>query len=172
LIEHFEFDEEDAKVSNVKVFQSLQTHPTWSIFFCTFNNGRIHNASELEVGQAKFFQAHVTWKDPKFDSEHQKYEVKHMFKVFQKGNFLRDLQKQWPLGMFQQYIEIAECLKRRQFDPRRYTSGMHCGTLLPDGRFVFLLVKENEDLRTLIDRCMKARACIDCRPFSRKMSRD
>jgi hypothetical protein len=49
----------------------------------------------------------------------------------------------------------------------KYICNVHSGTLLEGGRFAFLLTREIEDLRTLIDRLMMTSASFNHGPYSK-----
>lgn len=44
---------------------------------------------------------------------------------------------------------------------------MHCGTLLRNGRFAFLMTKKHADLRSLIEHYMRLRSSEGYGPFSK-----
>jgi hypothetical protein len=115
--------------------------------------------AELEVGekfaeggQAELFHVHVTWANPKFIENDFKDGVEFVLKVFKKGTLLRHLQSQWPLGYLEWWAKDAKQIALRQPSPFRFHCDVLYGTLLKDGRFAFLMVKEQEDLCNVIDR--------------------
>ena len=95
--------------------------------------------------------------------------VQPVLKVFKKGTFLRHLKSQLPQGLLQ--FCAAERKNWRSPTPKvfpRYQCEVYCGTLLEDGRFAFLMVKEHFDLRSLIGREMKSKGGEGGGPFSKE----
>ncbi|KAG0616332.1 hypothetical protein M758_5G106200 [Ceratodon purpureus] len=68
----------------------------------------------------------------------------HIYKVFKKGFYLRDLQKLWPKPMARGYSTLYTCPIRK-------------GTLLEDGRFALLMPRYWGDLRKLLDLRLQRR---------------
>lgn len=169
--------DEVAELSNVEVFKALQKHPTWGTFFLTFNgNGRGSDRGELvmgqkfaEGGQAEIYEAEVKWDEPKMREWREEHPCEYVLKVFKKGTFLRHLQQQWPYGMLQFDAERLQLGLLGKPPPLMNTCDIICGTLLEDGRFAFLMVREHVDLRSLIDR-NKWRVGEDCGPVSRDLA--
>ncbi|KAG0554618.1 hypothetical protein KC19_12G105400 [Ceratodon purpureus] len=171
--------EEEAaiKLENKETFKTLEMHPEWGeFFFTTFNRDSEvwESMGSLELGekfaegaQAELFHAHVHWSDPEMNQEDDEDGTKWVVKVFKKGTLVRHLQQQWPEGLFQYTTKDFENTKLGKPPQVRYHSEVHCATLLEDGRFAFLMVKEDEDLRTLIDRKMKE-SDHGCGPFSKE----
>ncbi|KAG0627619.1 hypothetical protein M758_2G215900 [Ceratodon purpureus] len=173
-------DEEDVKADNMEVFLALQSDPTYRCFFHTFNDvTRVRKSSgSLEIGhkfaeggQAELFHANVTWSHPKGNELDREDGREYVLKVFKKGTRLRHLQSQWPHGMLKYRMEeVANwLLPTRKTWPRFYCE-VHCGTLLGDGRFAFLMKKEHLDLRRLIDDKMKLISTNNCGPFSKEVA--
>jgi serine/threonine protein kinase len=96
----------------------------------------------------------------------RKQGTKYVLKVFKKGTFLRHLQYQWPQGMLQFYAEKFETRDSGtvKFGPR-YICDVVRATLLRDGQFAFLMVREKGDLRSVIDNIMLRKAGQDSGPF-------
>lgn len=107
-----------------------------------------------EGGQAELFRAHVTWKDPKKNEECLEEGREFVLKVFKKGTLLHYLQSQWPHGLLQFKAEEVERRRLNLPPPTLQFCDVLCGTMLKGGRFAFLMGKEQEDLRSLIDRTM------------------
>ncbi|KAG0586028.1 hypothetical protein KC19_2G057800 [Ceratodon purpureus] len=168
----FDSDDDGAvEEDNRKVFRELQSHPTWHRFFRTFGYklgvpvpGRpgyfrgssgelvVEEKAFAEGGQAELFHARVNWGDSKYNEWQQKEGREWVVKVFKKGTSLRQLQVQWPHGYLQ---FIGETYSTRNFaEFIRYHCLVMSGVLLEDGRFAFLLVREHEDLRCLIEKRM------------------
>ena len=162
--------EEEAEVSNVKELEELQRHPVWGTFFHKFNHC---NGCTLEVGekfaegaQGELFHCHVKWGNSKMNEEDLKKGTKWALKVFKKGTFLHDLKSQLSQGLLQ--FHAAEMKNWRSPTPKvlpRYQCTVFRGTLLEDGRFAFLMVKEHFDLRSLIERNMKSKGGESGGPF-------
>jgi hypothetical protein len=91
---------------------------------------------------------------------------KWVLKVFKKITLSRQLQSQWPHGYLQFYVENVERSRLGKLGVMRYFCNVFCGTLLKDGRFAFLMLREEEDLRSLIDGIMELKINQDCRPFA------
>ncbi|KAG0625437.1 hypothetical protein M758_2G055200 [Ceratodon purpureus] len=175
LFKYF-YDQEKAdyrkeKEDNRKVFRELQSHPTWGYFFKTFGYdlgvpapgmpGYVRGSSgELvlgdkfaEGGQAELFHAHISWRDPKINEGDLEKGREWVVKVFKKGTSLRQLREQWPHG----YLQYRGERYSTPNNPKsiRYHCAVECGVLLEDGRFAFLMIRENGDLRCLIERMLK-----------------
>jgi hypothetical protein len=165
-----DLDEElAAEIDNIAVFKSLQLHPTWGHFFRTFGYdfGIWGSSGELEVGekfaeggQAELFHAHITWANPKEKEIDLEYGTEWALKVFKKGTLLRHLQSQWPEGYLKWWVNKSEGY--------RHNCDIMYGTLLKDGRFGFLMVKEDKDLRTVIDKKMEANVGKSHGPFQKE----
>ena len=164
-------DEDEAarvKADNEQVFQTLLHHPTWGKFFVSFGEGtgRSLKVGEkfAEGGQAELFLAHVTLSDP----NKNELGIEYVLKVLKPGVLLRHLQEHLPQNVLEYDAERLEQYKLgKHVGVRRYCEVFR-GTLLEDGRIAFLLKKETDDLRTLIDRnmaCRIAHGCADCGPF-------
>jgi serine/threonine protein kinase len=80
--------------------------------------------------------------------------ISPLMKVFKKGILLRYLQSQWPHGFLQFKAEEVERRRLNLPPPTLHFCDVLCRTMLKDGRFAFLMGKEQEDLRSLIDRTM------------------
>ncbi|KAG0625372.1 hypothetical protein M758_2G049600 [Ceratodon purpureus] len=174
----FDEDEEFVKTNNLAVFKALQSHPTWGGFFCTFGYDTEYWSSSGELvmgekfaegGQAELFHVKIIWTNPKDIENYLKEDIEWVLKVFKKGTSLQLLQAQWPHGLFQDWKAWLERAKIKNAPMLRYTSEVHFGTLLKDGRFAFVLRRETEDLRTRIDYLMKKRASHSHGPFSKKV---
>ena len=165
--------EEEAEVSNVKEFEELQRHPVWGDFFYKFNQG---DGSTLEVGekfaeggQAELFHCHIKWANPILNEDDLEKGTEWVLKVFKKGTFLRHLKSQLPQGFLQFFA--ADRKNWRSPTPKvlpRYYCEVYPGTLLEDGRFAFLMVKEHFDLRSLIECNMESKGGEGGGPFSKK----
>ncbi|KAG0586750.1 hypothetical protein KC19_2G114200 [Ceratodon purpureus] len=159
------------KADNRKVFRELQSHPTWGEFFTTFGYhlgtpypGRpgyvIGSMGELvmgekpfaEGGQAELFHARVIWWNSEYNERDVKDGIEWVVKVFKKGTCLRQLQVQWPHG----YLQFKGEWYSTPNNPQsiRYICQVMNGILLKDGRFAFLMIREEEDLRCHIERRM------------------
>jgi hypothetical protein len=108
-----------------------------------------------EGGQAELLHAHVTWAYPKENETDLEAGIEWVLKVFKKGTLLRCLQLQWPEGYLKVRVERLACARLGKPVLHRYNCELLYGTLLEDGRFGFLMVKEDKDLRNLIDRKME-----------------
>ncbi|KAG0598886.1 hypothetical protein M758_12G109000 [Ceratodon purpureus] len=170
-------EEADIKLKNKESFKTLEKHPEWGgLFFKTFGDHSevMESAGSLEVGekfaegaQAELFHARVLWRNPESNEWDEEKGVKWVVKVFKKGTLVRHLQQQWPKGLLKYRTEDFENTKLGKPLGNRHHSDVYCATLLEDGRFAFLMVKEDEDLRTLIDRKMKE-SDHGCGPFSKE----
>lgn len=163
-------EDEEAEASNLEVFKDLRSHPKWGNFFITFGEGGgigelVMGQKFAEGGQAELYDAHIQWYHPTVQVE-SLLHVKWALKVFKKGISLRQLQVQWPRGMLLHYAEKEEWQARGNPPRARNYSGVSNGTLLEDGRFAFLIEKEDEDLRHQIDRFMLTTRKNHC-PFSK-----
>jgi serine/threonine protein kinase len=170
-------DEGAAEIENREVFKSLQQHRTWGGFFRTFGYdlGVWKSSGELEMGekfaeggQAELFHAHITWAHPKYNEKDLEDGTEWVIKVFKKGTLLRHLQSQWPQGYLEWWAKNLECQKLGIPGERRHQCCVAYGTLLEDGRFGFLMVKEDEDLRSVIDRNMITNVGKSHGPFEKK----
>ena len=150
-------EEEEAVIaSNLELFRTLERDPQWSGFFWG-----LENFVSLEVGekfaegaQAELFHASVTWKDAELNEEAKREGVEWALKVFKKGTSLHQLQSQWPQGMFLVNAERVQLGNLGKPGHIQVTCDIKCGILLEDGRFAFLMQKEHEDLRSVIDNEM------------------
>ncbi|KAG0598778.1 hypothetical protein M758_12G099900 [Ceratodon purpureus] len=170
--------EEEAaiKLENKELFKTLKMHPEWGHFFRTFgDHSEVWKSwGSLEVGekfaegaQAELFHAHVQWSDPEMNQEDEEMGYEWVVKVFKKGTLLRHLQQQLPEGLLQYRTKDFENLKLGKPFGNRHYCEVDCATLLEDGRFAFLMRKEDEDLRTLIDRKIME-SDHGCGPFSKE----
>ncbi|KAG0603170.1 hypothetical protein M758_10G071300 [Ceratodon purpureus] len=168
----------EAEESNKQEFMQLQRHPTWGTFFSTFygEDENLYDSGELVVGekfaeggQAELFHAKVTWWDPKDNEEDERDGTEYVVKVFKKGTFLRDLKSQLPNGLLQKHVEDMEIYRSPtpKLRPRFFCRVLR-GILLKNGRFAFLMEKDDFDLRSLIERKMELRIDGDCGPFSKE----
>ena len=172
--------DEDVAADNMAAFEELQRHPSWCHFFKTFGYDTevCYSAGTMEVGekfaeggQAELFPVHITWADPKQYEIAVEEGAEWVLKVFKKGTLLRDLQKQWPHGYLHWWAQDLERLKRGEPPPDNFNSQVACGTLLRDGRFGFLMVKEEKDLRSLID-CNMLEVGHGCGPFPKEKAEE
>jgi hypothetical protein len=173
-----DLDEDRAvEMDNREVFKSLQGHPSWGRFFKTFGSdlGERDSSGELEVGekfaeggQAELFHAHITWADPEMIQWDIEDGTEWVIKVFKKGTLLRHLQSQWPEGYLQWCAKNLESTQLGFPAEDRHYCDVTYGTLLEDGRFGFLMVKEDEDLRSVIDRNMKTNVGKSHGPFEKE----
>jgi hypothetical protein len=171
--EEGEAEEEVAEVSNARVFKDLQAHPSWGPFF-----GREDEFAEFVVGkkfaagaQAELYHVQLTGGDPEWDESNQKWGIEWVLKVFRKGTFLRDLQLQVPSGYLDHRAQFC-CAQLWNSDmstwgPRFQSAVVH-GILLEDGRFAFLMGKEDFDLWYVIECNMKQRSSKGKGPFSKE----
>jgi hypothetical protein len=173
-------DDGAVEIENKEVFKSLQGHSTWGGFFKTFGYdlGEWESSGELKVGekfaeggQAELFHAHITWANPLTIQWDIEYGIEWVIKVFKKGTLLRHLQSQWPQGYLHAWAKNYEDIKLGLPKVKRYFCQVMYGTLLEDGRFGFLMTKEDEDLRSVIDRKMIKNVGKSHGPF-RKDSQD
>jgi serine/threonine protein kinase len=158
-------EEEVTEVSNARVLKELQAHPSWGDFFI-----REDDFAEFVVGkkfaagaQAELYHVQVTGGNPEWNEENQGKEW--VLKVFRKGTFLRDLQLQVPRGFLDHRAQL-----RNMDDPflPRFGSSVVHGILLKDGKFSFLMVKEDFDLHYVIECNMKKKSSKDRGPFSKE----
>jgi serine/threonine protein kinase len=167
-----EDDEEAVRADNIQVFKALQLHPTWGTFFATFGHdfGIRGSSSELvmgekfaEGGQVELYEAQVKWWHPQDNECDLKKDIEYVLKVFKQGTLLRHLQSQLPQGLLQDHVENVELSKVWEGQlgdfiiPTRHSCEIFCGILLKDGRFAFLMKKEDGDLRSYIDCSIKLR---------------
>jgi serine/threonine protein kinase len=111
----------------------------------------------------------ITWKNAKLNEWDKKHGCEWVLKVFKKGTWLRQLKSQWPQGMLQHKVEELENWESPT--PKRirmYICNVYLGTLLWDGRFAFVMVKESIDLRSLIDGIMARTVGERGTPFSKE----
>ncbi|KAG0554775.1 hypothetical protein KC19_12G117800 [Ceratodon purpureus] len=171
--------EEEAaiKLQNEELFKTLERHPEWGTFFKTFGDSSEvwESVGLLEVGekfaegaQAELFHARIQWWSPRMIQWDREYGTKWVVKVFKKGTLVQHLQQQWPNGLFKMEAERVERTMLGKPLRGRHYCQVYCATLLEDGRFAFVMVKEDEDLRTLIDRKMLERGR-DCGPFQKEV---
>ena len=176
-----EFDSDDevlAETDNLDVFKRLQMHPRWGTFFVTFGDGEddfgelVVGEKFAEGGQAELYEAHVRWKNPILYEFAQKQGTKYVLKVFKKGTFLRHLQSQWPQGMLQFHAEKFETRDSGtvKFGPRYFCDVVRA-TLLRDGKFAFLMVREKGDLWSVIDNIILHKVRQDSGPFAKGVVR-
>ncbi|KAG0598757.1 hypothetical protein M758_12G098600 [Ceratodon purpureus] len=168
-------EEEEAaiKLDNEEVFMTLEMHPEWGEFLWG-----LHVFASLELGekfaegaQAELFHAHVQWRNPKSNERDQEDGIEWVVKVFKKGSLVRHLQQQWPHGLLQIKLKNLKRFKIGKTLENRHYCDVFCATLLEDGRFAFLMVREDEDLRTLIDCKMSESHCMSG-PFSKEVAEE
>ena len=173
-------EEDLAAASNVEEFKALQRDPASGGFFQTFGYefegsgyGRmgklVMGKKFAEGGQAELYEAYVKWWYPEGNEEDLREGQEYVLKVFKKGTFLKQLKSQLPKGLLKVHNEGMELKKSPTYKPGpRYVSQVHRGILLRDGRFAFLMVKDDLDLRNLIEHNMKLRTSEDLGPFSKE----
>jgi serine/threonine protein kinase len=169
-------EQEDlAAESNVEEFKALQRDPTLGGFFTTFygiddDDGELVMGKKFaEGGQAELYEAHVKRSYPQNTEEDLRDGCEYVLKVFKKGTFLKHLKSQLPQGLLKVHSEDQKNIMSPTYKlGPRYCSRVHCGTLLRDGRFAFLMVKDDLDLRHLIEHNMKLRTSEDLGPFSKE----
>lgn len=168
--------EEEVAAENEKEFRNSQRHPVWGAFFQTFGYslGVYESLGELVVGekfaqgaQAELFLTQIKWRDPRCNDG-----IEYVLKVFNKGTLLRDFVSKWPPGMLHFHAEIERCLKLGLPLPARFRCDVVCVVLLEDGRFAFLMEREEEDLRSLIDRHVVAQGGNGSGPFSKEKAEE
>ena len=83
-----------AEIENVEVFRTLQLHPSWGSFFCTFGDGGMNDEGELVIGekfagggQAELVAAPIQWRDPELNAFHLNLGAEWVAKVFKKEHF-------------------------------------------------------------------------------------
>jgi serine/threonine protein kinase len=164
-----DFDDEEYywQVQNGEIFETLQRDSIWGGFFMRFGDNELEIGEKFaEGGQAELFYAQVNWHG---QFHHEVHEFEYVVKVFKKGTLLRHLQSQFPNGMLQYSAERIDCMKTGttlEWEKPKYVSNIFCGTLLSDGRYAFVMEKEDEDLRQCIDRSTVQ----DCGPFSKEIA--
>ena len=107
--------------------------------------------------------------DPESNEEDLEKGFEWVLKVFKKGTLLRHLKSQLPHGLLQAHA--AHRKNSRSLIPKalpQYCCIVWCGTLLEDGRFAILMVKEHFDLCSLIVRNMKSKGGEGGGPFSKQ----
>jgi len=123
--------------TNMEVFQRLQKK--YGVFFqLEPTHGYSLNGKIAEGAQAEIF------------SFIEPLGTLGVLKVFKKDFSLRDLEKQWPLGMLQN-----KHLKTSGVHFLFYACPILGATLLKDGRFAFWMPQYSGDLRKLIDQKMQ-----------------
>ena len=149
-------EEEAVRASNLELFRTLQRDPQWSNFFWGLEDFAVLEVGEkfAEGAQAELFHASVTWKDAEDNEQQDREGIECAVKVFKKGTLLHQLQSQWPQGMLLWHAEELQRRKLGKPPPIQVTCDVQCGILLEDGRFAFLMQKEQEDLRSVIDKKM------------------
>ena len=126
--------------TDMEVFQRLQKK-YGGFFQLERTLGICWNGKIAEGGQAEIFSIAGT-------GRHALMAV--VLKVFKEGSLLRDLEKQWPLGMLQ-----SERLKKYGLHYLSNTCPIMGAYLLNDGRFAFHMLQCWGDLRKLIDLKMQ-----------------
>jgi hypothetical protein len=160
---------EQVEIDNRKLFMTLQSHPTWGDFFTIFGEDELAMGEKFaEGGQAELYEARVIWGNQFRREDMLKYgwESEWALKVFKKGIGLRDLQLQWPREFLECYAER----KKPEWKKPRHVCNILCGTLLKDGRFSFLIQREQEDLRTVIERNMNLKTDLNHGPFPKEVA--
>jgi serine/threonine protein kinase len=155
-------EQEDlAAESNLEEFKALHMDPVSGGFFQTigyeFEGSPYKRVGELVMGKKFAEGAQAELYDVQFKWWHsEKDEHEYVLKVFKKGTFLKHLKSQLPQGLLKIHNERMEMIKSPTYIPApRCYSTVHRATLLRDGRFAFLMEKEDLDLRSLIERNMK-----------------
>lgn len=153
----FDPDDEIAEGSNMELFQKLRRHPKWGGFFkiygqCEGSAGKMVVGQKIAEGaQAEIYEAQIVWNGGKPPPGVVQQEAEWVLKVFKKECHLQQLQAQWPQGMLQQSVKTIDRSKLGLQQPLRFTCDVHSATLLKDGRFAFVMVREEKDLRSMID---------------------
>ena len=172
--------DEDVAADNLAAFEELQRHPSWCHFFRTFgydtkvwcSSGTMEVGEKFaEGGQAELFPVHITWANPKQNEDDVEEGTEWVLKVFKKGTLLRDLQKQWPHGYLHWWAQDRERFKRGEPPRRNFKGQVLYGTLLRDGRFGFVMVREEKDLQSLID-CNMLEVGHGCGPFPKEKAEE
>jgi hypothetical protein len=173
-------EEDLAAESNVEEFKALQRDPASGSFFETIGyelegspNKRlgelVMGKKFAEGGQAELYDVQFKWWNAEDNENDLRLGREYVLKVFKKGTFLKDLKSQLPQGLLKVHNEDMEIIKSPIYKPvPRYFSKVHRGILLKDGRFAFLMEKEDLDLRNLIERNMKLKTSEDLGPFSKE----
>jgi hypothetical protein len=162
-------EDEQVEMDNRKLFMTLQSHPSWGGFFTIFGEDELAMGEKFaEGGQAELYEARVIWGKQFRREDMLKYgwESEWALKVFKKGIGLRDLQLQWPREFLECYAER----KKPEWKKPRHVCNILCGTLLKDGRFSFLIQREQEDLRTVIERNMNLKTDLNHGPFPKEVA--
>ena len=171
--------DDDVAADNMAAFEELQRQPSWGHFFRTFgyetevwgSSGTMEVGEKFaEGGQAELFPVHMTWLNPKQNEDDVTEGIEYVLKVFKKGTLLRDLQKQWPHGYLHWWAQDLECSDRGE-PPLNFCGEVLFGTLLRDGRFGFLMIREEKDLRSLID-CNMLEVGDGCGPFPKEKAEE
>lgn len=131
-------EHEENTETDVEIFQRWRKQ--WGHFFDYFGDSMILDQKIAEGGQAEIF---------KITSNSWFIDNYFLLKVFKEGYPLRELEKQFSLGML--YNKSSR--GREYFSP--CASPIHGATLLKNGRFAFMLKKHWGDLRKLIDLRMQ-----------------
>ena len=142
-------DEKEGKVTDLEFFKSLQKK--WGkLFFRDCKTLGLEVEGKIaEGGQAEIFNASY------YDGRDRQRCV---MKVFKEGYRLRDLQKQWPLGMLQNRSDYVNSCK------------ILGANFLENGRFAFRMERYEGDLRKLIDSRMQQNGN-QSPPFTEKEAR-
>lgn len=171
---------EEVKLANVEAFKVLESLPMYGSFFKTFGDqGNLETIGSLEVGekfaegaQAELFNVQVNWSNLEWNVDDLEEGVEWVLKVFKEGNLVQELQSQWPEGFFRLRYEVQALYELGNLEPRHDCSCLiMCATLVEDGRFAFLMRKEDGDLRSLIERKM-AESDHGCGPFSKELGEE
>lgn len=153
---------EELVAANREVFERLMEQfrcpKTGECFFHDWGESLTLGAKIAEGGQAEIFSAELRGED---GSIHDEIVVK----AFKSGYCLKDLEQQWPQGMFvTKSMETVKSGGKQDRNADKISTHfihenccfIHGGTLLANGRFGFVLERYWGDLRRLID--LKRRA--------------
>jgi hypothetical protein len=165
-------EEEAAMVSNKQVFKELQEKKWGETFFYEFEEGELVMAEKFaEGGQAEVYHAQIKWRSgisQKLFLRNKNVledQNEYVLKVFKKGTLLEDLKETLPEAMLN-----FQKKRLNAYGTRRYICDVVCATLLKDGRFAFVLQREDNDLRKLIERDLKASHGEGGGPFPKKVA--
>ncbi|KAG0617301.1 hypothetical protein M758_5G179700 [Ceratodon purpureus] len=128
-------DDDEEKETDLEVYERLKQK--WGNFFHDYGDSLVLREKIAEGGQAEIFNAEYAYPD-------SEYKEMTIVKVFKHGWALRDLEKQWPVGMLDNQSEGGWF-----WDVN--ASVIWGATLLKNGRFAFRMMRHWGDLRQLID---------------------
>jgi serine/threonine protein kinase len=165
-------EEEPAKVRNKLVFKELQEKKLGGTFFYEFEEGElVMDAKFAEGAQAELYYAQIKWRNP----NSQKLLVRgkdvledrnqYVLKVFKKTALLEQVKDTLPQAMLN-----FQKKRLNAYGTRRYICDVVCATLLEDGRFAFVMQREDTDLRKLIEQKLRAGQGEGGEPFPREVA--